>query len=242
MRSSASWNESDSMITSTRVGSCVSYRSIIRRLSWCSAFAYERRRKLSRSVSKSYSWSSLFSRRSCSNRSRSRYGSFCETSPTFASSERMLFVKLVISAVRRASFLRAAAIRACNCPILPLLSPAAGAARTRHAARTMARRRPMSGRFGGTSDVPAEALGVLSLRALRPRFGDDGRPGLGDDRRLRRSALVGRGIRLRDHCRTGGLLLAGSSRLLRDLDHLRRLHLQPPAVEPFLHLRDHSLH
>src|SRR5512133_1115322 len=236
MRSSASWNELDSMITSTSVGSCVSYRSIIRRLSWCRAVAYARRRKLSRSVSNAYSALSLSSRRWCSSRSRSSSPSFCETSPTRASSLRMSLVSPLICCCSRASFWRAADSFDCTSPSEWPLSPAAGAASSRQPTARIAKRRAMKeGSAGRRTSLPPR----LAVPSLRARLGDHGGLGLRDDRRLWRVSLVGRRIRLRDDGGSDRILLTRRRRLLRELHHLGGLNLQPAAAKPVLCLGVH---
>src|SRR5436190_610147 len=215
----------------------------MRRLSSCNAVAYARRRKSSRSVSNAYSALSLSSRRWCSSRSCSRRDSFCETSPTRASSLRMSDVSPEISCVSCASCWRVAESFACTSPSewWPL-SAAAGEATSRQPMARIAKRRAMAEDSAGRRTSLPEALAVPSLRALGPRLGDDGRAWLGDDGRVRRVALVGRRIRLGDDGRPDRILFAGRRRLLWDLHHLRRLHLQPAAADPVLRLRVHCLH
>src|SRR6185437_9136245 len=73
---------------------------------------------------------------------------------------------------------------------------------------------------------------------LRP-FVRRQRPRLGDDRRLRWSSLVRGRIGLRDDRWTARIALSG---LVRQLDHLGRLDLQPVPPEPALGLSKRSLH
>src|SRR5436189_4965800 len=158
--------------------------------------------------------------------------SFCETSPTRASSLRMSAVIPESSCVSRASFCRVADSLAWTWPYEWPLSPLAGAASSRQPKAKIAKRRAMSeGSARRRTSLPGAELVPLLLGRQRP--------GLGDHGRLRRIAFIRRRIGLGDHGRPDRILLAGRGGLFRKLHHLRRLNLQPATLEPVLCLLDH---
>src|SRR6476619_107321 len=198
--------------------------SIIRRLSWRNTLAYWRLRKFRRSVSKLNNSLSRSSRRWCSARSRSRTESFCDTSPTLRSRERICEVTSEIWVVSRDSLARVAARRAWTSLSL-LSSPAAGEARTSPAMRTRASLRAMGEASAGLrTSLPSRRAPLgASARLLGLLRGQ--RPRLRHDRRLRRIPLVWRRIGLWDDYWAAGGALPGLGRLIGQLDHLRRLNL-----------------